>query len=92
MKIFNLEAYLRYRLWRIFAAADGLEGYKTDTPERRRSDPCYDMEVGEDRVYRIRYREKEKERDSRYIQEASAPVTASCIRPSYICNNPYVAI
>ena len=29
---------------------------------------------------------REKEKDSRYIQEASAPVAASCIRPLYICN------
>jgi hypothetical protein len=27
---------------------------------------------------------REKEKDSRYIQEASAPVTANCIRPLYI--------
>jgi len=54
---------------------------------------CYDMEVGENRVrvfYGIEKREKEK--DSRYIQEASAPAAAPCIRPvtclryKYTCN------
>jgi len=53
---------------------------------------CYDMEVGENRVSVFYRTEKEKEKDSRYIQEASVPAAAPCIRPvtcvrhKYTCN------
>jgi len=45
---------------------------------------CYDMEVGENRV-RVFYgtEKREKEKDSRYIQEASAPVAVTVYQ---ICN------
>ena len=45
---------------------------------------CYDMEVGENRV-RIFYstEKREKEKDSRYIQEASAPAAVTVYQ---ICN------
>jgi hypothetical protein len=54
---------------------------------------CYDMEVGENRV-RVFYgtEKREKEKDSRYIQEASAPAAEPCIKPvtclrhKYTCN------
>jgi len=45
------------------------------------------MEVGENRV-RVFYgtEKREKEKDSRYMQEASAPAGGPCIRPvtSYV--------
>jgi len=52
------------------------------------------MEVGENRV-RVFYgtEKREKEKDSRYIQEASAPAAEPCIRPvtclrhKYTCNS-----
>jgi hypothetical protein len=51
------------------------------------------MEVGENRVCVFYGTEKrEKEKDSRYIQEASAPAAEPCIRPvtclrhKYTCN------
>jgi hypothetical protein len=37
-------------------------------------------------VYSIVLR-RENEKDSRYIQEVSAPVTANCIKPLNIFNN-----
>jgi hypothetical protein len=49
---------------------------------------CYDMEVGENRV-RVFYGtvKREKKKDSRYIQEASAPATVPCIRPVTSCTS-----
>jgi len=43
---------------------------------------CYGMEVRENRV-RVFYgtEKREKEKNSRYIQEASAPAAEPCIRP-----------
>jgi hypothetical protein len=44
---------------------------------------CYDMEVGANRV-RVFYgtEQREKEKDSRYIQKATAPAAGPCIRPA----------
>jgi len=46
------------------------------------------MEVGENRV-RVFYgtEKREKEKDSRYIQKASAPAAGPCIRPVTSCTS-----
>jgi hypothetical protein len=46
------------------------------------------MDVGENRV-RVFYgtEKREKEKDSRYIQEASAPAVGPCIRPVTLCTS-----
>ena len=46
------------------------------------------MEVGENRV-RVFYgtEKREKEKDSRYIQDASAPAVGPCIRPVTSCTS-----
>ena len=56
------------------------------------SSVCYDMEVGENRV-RVFYgpENREKEKNSRYIQEASAPVAEQCIRPVTCLRHMYTS-
>jgi hypothetical protein len=60
-------------------------------PKTYSNDSCYDMEVGESRVH-VFYgtKKREKEKDSRYIQEASAPAAVTVYQTCnimYICNN-----
>jgi hypothetical protein len=53
---------------------------------------CYDMEVGENRV-RVFYgtEKREKEKDLRYIQEASAPAAEPCIKPVTCLRHMYTS-
>jgi hypothetical protein len=53
---------------------------------------CYDMEVGENRV-RVFYgtEKREKEKNSRYIREASAPAAEPCIRPVTCLQHMYTS-
>jgi len=53
---------------------------------------CYDMEVGENRV-RVFYgtEKREKEKDFKYIQEASAPAAELCIRPVTCLRHMYIS-
>jgi hypothetical protein len=49
---------------------------------------CYDIEVGENRVRAFYGTEnREKEKDSRYIQKASAPASGPCVRPVTSCTS-----
>jgi len=56
----------------------GVKNQSQDVTPLTKAPDCYDMEIGENRVHVFYGTEKrEKEKDSRYIQEASAPAAVT---------------